>query len=192
MSVADQIRDHQARCVAPMVSLRMLAHGEAGEPLPRWVVIEVAQATGTVLAEAEAAGRAALTAVGVRGDHPGNGTFLRVRLDRLAAAANDAIAAARTGDSGDMRRHLRRFEALTSAIWTVQDAVYGSLRDGAARKDITCNGEHATLWPCAGGTARGLRALEVSGHRRMGPSALPAAIAERWHGNDGKDPQRGR
>ena len=47
-------------------------------------------------------------------------------LDRLAAAANDAIAAARTGDSGAMRRHLRRFDALTSAIWTVQNAVYGS------------------------------------------------------------------
>jgi len=27
-----------------------------------------------------------------------------------------------------MRRHLRRFDALTAAIWTVQDAVYGSRR----------------------------------------------------------------
>ena len=62
MSVADQIHDHQARCVAPLISLRMLAQGEAGTPLPRWVVVEVAQATGTVLAEAEAAGRAALGA----------------------------------------------------------------------------------------------------------------------------------
>jgi len=122
MSVADQIKDHQARCLAPLTSLRMLAQGEAGVPLPRWVVVEVAQATGTVLAEAEAA---ALTAVGVNSDHPGDGTFLRVRLDRLAAAASDAITAARAGDSGEMRRHLRRFDALTSAIWTVQDAVYG-------------------------------------------------------------------
>jgi hypothetical protein len=121
MSVADQIRDHQACCVAPLISLRMLAQGEAGLPLPRWVVVEVAQATGTVLAEAEAAGQAALTASG----HLRDATFLRVRLDRLAAAANDAIAAARSGDSGEMRRHLRRFDALTSAIWTVQDAVYG-------------------------------------------------------------------
>jgi hypothetical protein len=58
----------------------MLAQAEAGAPLPRWVVVELAQATGTVLAEAEAAGRA----------------------------------------------------VLTSAIWTVQDAVYGSRRVSAA------------------------------------------------------------
>ena len=132
MSVADQIKDHQARCLASLISLRMLAQGEAGVPLPRWVVVEVAEATSAVLAEAEAAGRAALTAVGVKTGHPGDGTFLRVRLDRLAAAANDAIAAARAGDPGEMRRHLHRFDTLTSAIWTVQDAVYGSRRVNAA------------------------------------------------------------
>jgi len=104
----------------------------AGLPLPRWVEAEVAQATGTVLTEAEAASRSALTAAGVGGDPPGDGTFLRVRLDRLAAAANFAITAARAGDSGEMRRHLCRFEALTSAIWTVQDAVYGSREVGDA------------------------------------------------------------
>ncbi len=132
MPVADQIRDHQARCAVPLIRLRMLAQGDAGMLLSRWVAVEVARATGTVLAEAEAAGQAALTAARVRGDHPGDDTFLRVRLDRLAAAAGDAITAARAGDSGALRRHLRRFEALTSAIWTVQDAVYGSDRVGAA------------------------------------------------------------
>ena len=125
MSVADQIQDHQTRCLASLISLRMLAQGEAGTPLPRWVVVEVAQATGTVLAEAEAVGAAALTAAGASSDHPGGRTFLRVRLDRLAAAADDAIAAARAQNSGEMRRHLRRFDALTAAIWAVQDAVYG-------------------------------------------------------------------
>ncbi len=132
MSTADPIQEHQARCLVPLISLRMLAQGEAGAPLPRWVVVEVAQATGTVLAEAEAAGRAVLSGAGVSGDHRGDETFLRVRLDRLAAAADDAIAAARAGDSGEMRRHLRRFDALTSAIWTVQDGVYGSPRVSAA------------------------------------------------------------
>jgi len=48
-----------------------------------------------------------------------------VRLDRLAAAADDAITAARQGDSGGMRLYLRRFDALTSDIWTVHDAVGG-------------------------------------------------------------------
>ena len=46
-------------------------------------------------------------------------------MSRLAAAANDAIAAAGEGDSGLLRRHLHRFEVLTSAIWTVQQAVSG-------------------------------------------------------------------
>ena len=132
MSIADQIQDHQARCAAPLISLRMLAQGEEGMPLSRRVVVEVAQATGMVLAEAEAAGRLALAAAGAASGHPGDGTFLRVRLDRLAAAADDAIAAARAGESAEMRRCLRRFDALTSAIWTVQAAVYGSPQAGTA------------------------------------------------------------
>jgi hypothetical protein len=37
------------------------------------------------------------------------------------AAAGDAVAAAGAGDFAQMCRHLRRFEALTSAIWAVQD-----------------------------------------------------------------------
>jgi hypothetical protein len=132
MSTADPIQEHQARCLAPLISLRMLAEGEAGVPLPRWVVVEVAQATNTVLAEVEAAGRAVLTAAGAGSSHPGDGTFLRVRLDRLATTASDAIAAARAGDFGEMRRHLCRFDVLTSAIWAVQDAVYGSRGVSAA------------------------------------------------------------
>jgi hypothetical protein len=137
MSVANQIHDHQANCLVPLISLQMLAQGEAGTPLPRWAVVEVAQATSTVLAEAEAAGRAILSAVGVPGDHPEAWTFLRVRLDRLATAADDAITAAREGDTGAMRKHLRRFDALTSAIWTVQDAVYGSPGPAPRRKPLS-------------------------------------------------------
>jgi hypothetical protein len=127
MSDADQIQDHQARCLADLISLQMLARGEAGMPPPRWVVVEIARATGAILAEAEAAGRAALAAVG-GGDKRGDETFLRVRLERLATAANDAIAAARAGNSAELRQHLHRFDALTSAIWTVHDAMYGPRR----------------------------------------------------------------
>jgi hypothetical protein len=123
MSVTEQIRDHQARCLAPLITLRMVAQGETGFPLPRWVVVEVAQATGAVIAEAEAAGRTALSTVGASSDRPAGKSFLQVRLDRLAASAEDAIDAARVGDYGAMRRHLRRFDSLTSAIWTVEDAL---------------------------------------------------------------------
>ena len=59
---------------------------------------------------------------GRTGGGPCPGIFLSVRLSRLAAAAGDAIAAAWAGDFTQLRRHLRRFETLTSAIWAVQDA----------------------------------------------------------------------
>jgi len=129
MSDADQIQDHQARCLADLISLRMLARGEAGTPPPRWVVVEISRATSAILAEAEAAGRAALAAAGGQ-DNRGGETFLQVRLDRLETAANDAIAAARAGNPAELRRHLHRFDVLTSAIWTVHDAVYGPRRAG--------------------------------------------------------------
>jgi hypothetical protein len=123
MSVADQVQDHQARCLTHLISLRMLARDEPGTPPARWAVAEIARATSAILAEAEAAGRAALAAAG-GGHNRGGETFLRVRLDRLAAAAKDAIAAAQAGNPAELRRHLYRFDTLTSAIWTVHDAVY--------------------------------------------------------------------
>jgi len=123
MTAADDIRDHQARCQPHMFRLRMLARGEAGFGLP---AVEVGEATGAIIAEAEASSRAALAA-GADGSHPGAGTFLRVRLDRLTVAADEAIAAARHGNPADLRLQLLRFEALTSAIWTVQDSLYGQL-----------------------------------------------------------------
>jgi hypothetical protein len=123
MTAADEIRDHQARCQPHMFRLLMLARGEAGLGPP---AVEVGEATGAIIAEAEASSRAAL-ADAAGGSHPGAGTFLRVRLDRLTVAADEAIAAARHGNPADLRLHLLRFEALTSAIWTVQDSLYGQL-----------------------------------------------------------------
>ena len=134
MAVTDEIRDHQARCVVPLTSLRMLAHDNVGAPVPRRVVVEIAQATRAVLAEAEAAGRVVAAADAWSG-HPGGRTFLQARLDRLAAAADDAIAAARAGDFPGMSRDLRRFDALTEAIWMVQDAMCGSGRVTAEAAD---------------------------------------------------------
>jgi hypothetical protein len=119
MPIADRIGDHQTRCVPHLVTLRMLARDDAEAPFPRLIGAQVAEATVAILAEAEAAGREVRAATG---GGPGTGIFLGVRLSRLAAAAGDAVAAAETGDFTYLRRHLRRFEVLTSAIWAVQDA----------------------------------------------------------------------
>ena len=118
MTIADKIEDHQARCQLQLLKLRMIARYEPGTALTWQAVTEIVQATEAILAEAQAAGGDARAAAG-----PGAATFLNVRLSRLAAAANDAIVAAGDGDSGQLRRHLHRFEVLTSAIWTVQQAV---------------------------------------------------------------------
>jgi len=122
MTIADKIEDHQARCQPHVLRLQMIARDQAGTALPWGAVVEVIQATGAILAEAEASRNDTIAAAGAG---PAGGTFLSVRLSRLATAANDAIAAAGEGDSGLLRRHLHRFEVLTSAIWTVQQAVSG-------------------------------------------------------------------
>ena len=118
MTVADRTEGHQARCRPHLLTLQMLVRDDAEAPRPWLAMAEVAQATGAILAEVEAAGRE----VGaVTGGGPGPGIFLSVRLSRLAAAAGVAVTAAGAGDFTQLRRHLRRFEALTSAIWAVQD-----------------------------------------------------------------------
>jgi hypothetical protein len=118
MTVTDRAEDHQARCLPYLLTLRMLARGEIEAPGPWLAMAEVAQATDAILAEVELAGREVRA---VTGGGPGPGILLSVRLRRLAAAAGDAVAAAGAGDFTQLRRHLRRFETLTSAIWEVQD-----------------------------------------------------------------------
>ena len=139
MTVDGTLEDHRVRCQPYLLRLRMIARDDPGLLLTQLTVAEVIQATEMVLAEAEAAGgdvRAAggdvqaaagdvQAAAGVSGSGPGAPAFLRVRLNRLAGAANDAIAAAGAGDSGQLRGQLRRFDVLTAAIWTVHQAVYG-------------------------------------------------------------------
>jgi hypothetical protein len=118
MTVADRTEGHQARCLPHLLTLRMLASDDAEEPSPWLAMAEVAQATDAILAEAEAAGREVRAAAG---GGPGPGILLSVRLSRLVVAAADTVAAAGAGDFTQLRRQLRRFEALTSAIWAVQD-----------------------------------------------------------------------
>ena len=114
MTIADRVDDHEARCQPHMLSLRMIAGYEAGTALSRQAVGEVIQATEAILAEAGAAVSDARA-----------GTFLAVRVVRLRAAAITSSAAARAGDAAQLRRYLHRLDVLTSAIWTVQEAVYG-------------------------------------------------------------------
>lgn len=86
---------------------------------------EIRDAANAVIAEVEAASRATPGA----GEHgAGAGPFLWVRIARLAMAADDAVTAARSGDIAALDAHLRHFDALTSAIWTVQREVYGEAR----------------------------------------------------------------
>ena len=122
MTADEEITDHQARCQPYVLRLQMFARGDYGL-IP--TATEVAQATGAILAEVGAGSRAASATAGYRQLQPGAGTFLQVRLDRLTMAAEEAIAAARDGNAPVLSRVLRRFEALTTAIWTVQRAVYG-------------------------------------------------------------------
>jgi hypothetical protein len=118
MTAAEEIQDHQARCQPDLLALRMLARN-GGEPAR--AAAEVGRATSAIMAEARAAGQAVLGGRSCR--HPGAETFLRVRLNRLAKAAAEAVTAAQEDDAARLRHYLRRFEAVTSAIWTAELAL---------------------------------------------------------------------
>lgn len=125
MTLSDEIQDHQVRCQSHLLTLRMLTRGEAVTEPPGGAATEVAEATGAVLAEVKAADCDVRAAAGDGPGHQGAETLLEARLNRLATAAADAVAATLAGNLAEMRRQLDRFDALTSAIWTVQRAVYG-------------------------------------------------------------------
>lgn len=106
-----------------LARLRMLARGEPGVPVPAAAVRDIEAATGAVVAEARAAQRAVLSALGSSRRGPATARLLDARLARLAAAAQDAVSAARDGNGAALRERVRRFGALTSATCTVQLAV---------------------------------------------------------------------
>ena len=118
MDVTDQLEDHQERCLPHLLTLRMLARVTPEVPHPWLALAEVTRATEAILAEVAAA---VGDVTGGGPDGTGVGIFLGTRLSRLAASADDAIAAAWAGDFTQLRGHLRRFDTLTSAIWAVLD-----------------------------------------------------------------------
>jgi hypothetical protein len=96
-----------------------------GLPMPGGSVpaAQVREGTSSVIAEVEAISRSVLAR---SRRESGADTFLGVRVTRLALAADYAVSAARRGDFPVLRAELRHFETLTSAIWAVEDALYGS------------------------------------------------------------------
>jgi len=120
MAAPCDIRDHHVRCEPHLARLQMVARYEANEPLPPGLREEIIEAISAVLAEAQAAARVTVAALAAS-QRRSVTAFLDARLGRLAAAAGEMAAAAKEdGDVAALRRHLRKFEVLTSALWTVQ------------------------------------------------------------------------
>jgi hypothetical protein len=123
-----ELRDHQARCMPHMAMLHLLAGDVAGEQVPPDAAEQIARATSAILAEARAAARAALAALADRNSRSASVSLLAARQARLEHAAEDAVASAReaaqSGNLAALRQRLQRFEALTSAMWTVQLSVW--------------------------------------------------------------------
>ncbi len=131
MTDAQNIQERRARCAPHLARLRLLAGPGAGEPFLPAVADEIGQEISLILAEADAAARAVVAAAaGTRRDAVAG--FLGVRLARLASAARETTDAAKEADTAVLHRKLHRFEALTSAMWTVEQATSGQL--SAARR----------------------------------------------------------
>jgi hypothetical protein len=138
MALSD-IRAHHVRCEPHLARLQMVARYEADQPVPAGLPERVAEATSAVLAGAHAAGRVGVSAV-ANGQRRAVSAFLDARLGRLAAAAGEAVAAAKDGDLSALRRHLRTFDALTSALWTVQLELYTTATPSSARRNAADRG----------------------------------------------------
>lgn len=120
MLLADQTDDRRLRCGHQLSRLWTLALSQDSGPMSSQAA-ELREAANNILGELEAMGRAMLD----DDDRlaPAAETFLWVRVARLAATADQAVDAARRGDATGLLAHLRHFETLMSALWTVQDAL---------------------------------------------------------------------
>jgi hypothetical protein len=139
MVAVTEIEKRRARCAEPLARLRLLAIFEVGEPLPPDLADQVNQASLLVLSEAQAA-----TLAAAAGSGAGHGAavtrFLNARLRRLVTVAEQAVRAAKDDDAAALRQHLARFEALTSALWTVQIAVSGSAAADSVHDEVRLAG----------------------------------------------------
>ena len=119
MTAADRMRDYYTRCVPHLARLRLLASDDAGAPLRPGAARDAGHAARAIVAETDAAGQAAVAAV-AESRRRSAAAFLAARQARLAAAADDVVTAAKHGSAAALSRPLRRFETLTTALWTVQ------------------------------------------------------------------------
>ena len=130
MTAAHRARECYTRCVPRLARLRLLAVDSAGAPLPPGAAAEAGQAARAIVAETCAAGQAAVAAV-AEARRGSAAAFLAARQARLAAAADEVVAAAEDGSAAMLSRPLRRFEALTTALWTVQSELRPAAPAGA-------------------------------------------------------------
>jgi hypothetical protein len=119
MTAADRTPECYTQWVPRLTRLRLLAGDGADAPLPPGAAGEVGHAARAIVAETGDTGQAAVAAV-AESRRSSAAVFLAARQARLAAAAEDLIAAAAGGSAAALSRPLRRFEALTTALWTVQ------------------------------------------------------------------------
>jgi hypothetical protein len=121
MTFVNRMDARQLQCQRQLLRLRILALSQDAATLAQQAA-GIRDTTNAVISQVEAMSRAALVA----GAHkPGAETFLWVRVTRLAMAADDAVNAARSGDLAALNAHLRHFDTLLTAIWTVQDTMHG-------------------------------------------------------------------
>lgn len=120
MTFVGQVDNRRSRCRQQLARMSLLAPDHDAMARPPRVAADVREVTNAIIAEMEAACRAV---IGNARYEPGAETFLWVRVARLAATADRAVSAARRGDVAELRGHLRHFETLALAVWTVQDAI---------------------------------------------------------------------
>jgi hypothetical protein len=129
-TITDAVRAHQARCLLQLVTLRMLARDPDEAPHPAGLAVAVGDAVGAIMTEAETAGRAMMRASAGHGS-AGYRSLLAARLDRLDRAALEVVTSARDGDTARLRGRLQRFDAMATAMWTVQLSAARTARSGS-------------------------------------------------------------
>jgi len=120
MTFVSQTDGRRLRCRRQLSRMWALAL-EQDDTAPSWLTVgEIREAAGAVVAEMEAT-NCAIVEDGQRS--PGAELILWARVARLAKTADRVADAAQQGDAAELRAHLRHFETLASALWTVQEAL---------------------------------------------------------------------